>query len=550
MTAFRTFLLLLLGLLSGCQRPQSPPDTVFVGRFVTLDVVDPEVEAIAVADGRIVAAGTRAAVLALSGKETKRIDVPGIAVPGWIDAHVHVSGLGSSIETLNVERMTKEAIAQAVAAAAQKTPAGDWITGRGWDEGYFAKREDPTAADLDPLSPQHPVMLSGIGQHSVWVNSRALERAGITSETPDPPGGRIVRDAAGRPTGLLLEEAQKLVTAVMADTNTEAARERRIRVALDQYVRWGLTGIHDAGTELEDIAILKRLLDNGELPVRVYAMAYGDKAIEHYLENGPEIDAGDGRLTVRSFKIYVDGALGSRGAELPAPYSDAQQTSGLRQMQDAELDRFIRRAQEKRFQVNAHAIGDLGVQRVLDAIERNRVGAAGRYRIEHASMIAPKDLQRFRKLGVIASMQPVFIGEYSRWGKERVGPDRAAWLMPIADVVLTGAVLASGTDYPASDSGDPRATLNALVTRTGFDGKPAEGFFPRQRVDVDTALWSMSGGPAYAAFQENDLGKLTIGRYADFTVLGEDPRQASKERLTQIPVLMTVVGGKVTRTAR
>ena len=221
-------------------------------------------------------------------------------------------------------------------------------------------------------------------------------------------------------------------------------------------MRWGLTGVHDAGTELEDIAILKRLLKNGELPIRVYAMAYGDAAIEHYLKNGPEIGHGDGRLTVRSFKIYVDGALGSRGAELSAPYSDAPQTSGLRQMQDADLDRFIRRAQEKGFQVNAHAIGDLGVKRMLDAIERNHVSAADRYRVEHASMISPRNLQRFHTLGVIASMQPVFIGEYSRWGEERVGPERAAWLMPVADLVMTGAVLASGTDYPASDSGDPR----------------------------------------------------------------------------------------------
>jgi predicted amidohydrolase YtcJ len=546
MTA-RIALLLMLGLLLGCRPTQTPPDAVYVGRFVTLDAGQPEVEAIAVANGRIVASGTRAEMLALAGKKTKRIDVPGVAIPGWVDAHVHISGLGSAVETLNVERMTKEAIAKAVAAAAQKTPDGDWIIGRGWDEGYFAKQEDPTAADLDPVTSQNPVLLSGIGEHSIWVNSRALERAGITNETPDPAGGRIVRDATGHATGLLLEEAQKLVTAVMPETTTEAARERRIRVALDQYVRWGLTGVHDAGTELEDIAILKRLQEKGELPVRVYAMAYGDKAVEQYLKSGPEAAGGDGRLTVRSFKIYVDGALGSRGAELSAPYSDAPQTSGLPQMQDADLDRFIRSAQEKGFQVNAHAIGDLGVQRVLDAIERNRVSAASRYRIEHASMISPRNLARFHSLGVIASMQPVFIGEYSRWGRERVGPDRAAWLMPIADIVLTGAVVASGTDYPASDSGDPRATLNALVTRTGFDGKPTQGFFPRQSLDVDTALWSMSGAPAYAAFQEQDLGKLTIGRYADFTVLGGDPRTVPKERLLQLPVLMTVVGGEVKR---
>ena len=373
MTAFRTSLVLLLGMLFGCQRPHAPPDTVFIGRFVTLDAGQPEVEAVAVADGRIVGAGTRVAMLALAGEKTQRIEVPGIAVPGWVDAHVHISGLGSTLETLNVERMSKEAIAKAVADVAQKTPAGDWIIGRGWDEGYFVTRQDPTAADLDPVSAQHPVVLSGIGEHSVWVNSLALERAGIASETPDPPGGRIVRDAEGHPTGLLLEEAQKLVTAVMPNTNTEAARERRIRVALQQYVRWGLTGVHDAGTELEDIAILKRLLKNGELPIRVYAMAYGDAAIEHYLKSGPEIGDGDGRLTIRSFKIYVDGALGSRGAELSAPYADAPQTSGLPQMQDADLDRFIRRAKQKGFQVNAHAIGDLAVKRMLDAIERNHV---------------------------------------------------------------------------------------------------------------------------------------------------------------------------------
>jgi predicted amidohydrolase YtcJ len=550
MTAFRTSLVLLLGMLFGCQRPHAPPDTVFIGRFVTLDAAQPEVEAVAVADGRIVGVGTRVAMLALGGEKTQRIEVPGVAVPGWVDAHVHISGLGSTLETLNVERMSKEAIAKAVAVVAQKTPAGEWIIGRGWDEGYFAARQDPTAADLDPVSAQHPVVLSGIGEHSVWVNSVALERAGIASETPDPPGGRIVRDAEGHPTGLLLEEAQKLVTAVIPNTNTEAARERRIRVALQQYVRWGLTGVHDAGTELEDIAILKRLLKNGELPIRVYAMAYGDAAIEHYLKNGPEIGSEDGRLTIRSFKIYVDGALGSRGAELSAPYADAPQTSGLPQMQDADLDRFIRRAKEKGFQVSAHAIGDLAVKRMLDAIERNHVSAADRYRVEHASMISPQDLPRFHTLGVIASMQPVFIGEYSRWGVERVGPERAAWLMPVADLVMTGAVLASGTDYPASDSGDPRTTLNALVTRTGFDSKPTEGFFPRQAVDVTTALRSMSEGPAYAAFQEEDLGKLTVGRYADFTVLGEDPRKVSKERLLQIPVLMTVVGGKVTGTGQ
>jgi hypothetical protein len=198
MTAFRTSLLLLLGMLLGCQPPHSPPDTVFIGRFVTLDAGQPEVEAIAVADGRIVAAGTRAAMLALGGEGTQRIDVPGIAVPGWVDAHAHISGLGSTFETLNVERMSKEAIAKAVAVAAQKTPAGDWIVGRGWDEGYFVKREDPTAADLDSVTPQHPVVLSGIAQHSRRQGSRIAKSSGQAGRgTELAPSGRTIKRAPG-----------------------------------------------------------------------------------------------------------------------------------------------------------------------------------------------------------------------------------------------------------------------------------------------------------------------------------------------------------------
>lgn len=542
-------IVLLAAVLSGCEQAIEPgpsPDSIFTGSFITLADDAPAIDAIAVTDGVIVAAGGLESITGMAGEDTEMVEIPGVAVPGWIDGHVHISMLGSLLANLNVQAMDKARIVDSVANAVAEAGEGEWIVGRGWDEGFFSQAVYPTAADLDAVSPDNPVVLSRIGGHSVWVNSKAMELAGIDSDTPDPAGGRIVRDADGNATGMLLEQAESLVRAVMPDFNTPEYLERYIRVALDQYRRWGLTGVHDAGTSLAEITILKGLMDQGELPVRVYAMANGDAAVRHYLEHGPEVGLGDDRLTVRSFKIYVDGALGARGAEMSEPYSDAPDTSGLPQMSDAELDAFFTAARAKGIQVNGHVIGDLGVERLLDAIERNGVRPDERFRLEHASIISPPNLGRFAKLGVIASMQPVFIGEYQRWGVDRVGPERAPWIMPIADLVASGAHFAASTDFPASDSGDPRTTLNALVNRTGFDGKPAGGWFVEQAVDLSTALESMSAGNAYAAFEEEKLGRLTVGRLADFTVLAEDPRSLSGDALLRVGINMTVVGGKVT----
>ncbi len=548
-TATAIFVTTLFLMLNACQSPQPEPpapDTIFTGNFVTHDSAQAEVAALAVTDGKIIATGSREEIEALAGDNTQLVEIPGVAVPGWVDAHVHISGFGDLLENLNVQAMKKPQIIEAVAKAANAAPNGEWIIGRGWDEGFFDEVVYPTAADLDAVSPDNPVILTRIGGHSAWVNSQALQNAGVTADTANPDGGEIVRDASGAASGMLLEQASGLVTAVMPDSGTPAQRERRIRAALAQYAKWGLTGVHDAGSDLTDISIFKKLLASDELPLRIYSMPLGDEAVDHYLASGPEIDLGDGRLTIRSFKIYVDGALGARGAEMSAPYSDAPETSGLRQMEDAELDAFIIAAKEKGFQVNAHVIGDLGVERALDAYERNNVTAADRFRLEHASIISPPNLPRFAELGVIASMQPVFVGEYQRWGEDRVGAERAPWIMPIRDLLATGARLASGTDFPASDSGDPRTTVYGLVTRKGADGEPDGGWFPEQTIDVDVALRSMSAGSAYAAFQEKQLGQLAVGSYADFTVLAVDPRAIPAEELRTMDVLMTVVGGEVT----
>ena len=310
----------------------------------------------------------------------------------------------------------------------------------------------------------------------------------------------------------------------------------------------GLTGVHDAGVSLEKVAIYKKLLAENALPVRVNIMVNGYEkgAVAHYLSKGPEVEIGNGMLNIRTFKIFVDGGLGARGAELSEPYADAPPTHGLRQMEDEELDAFVKAAKNKGFQVAAHAIGDLAVQRTFDAYERAGVKEGDRYRMEHASMVSPKDINRFVELGIVASMQPMFMSEYGRWGKDRVGLERESWILPIKDIVATGAVLAASTDYPAADTGDPRATLYSLVSRKNLDREPENGWYPNQIIERETALRSMTEGAAFSSFQENTLGKLATGYYADFTVFERNPLEVDVEDILSLGVEMTVVSGEIT----
>jgi predicted amidohydrolase YtcJ len=525
---------------------QSPvADTIFIGQFLTLDPAHPTAEAVAVSAGRILAIGSPSEVEALASKDTRKIRVDGFALPGFADAHIHVAGVGEQLERLDLRGLTKAEILAKVAEEARSSPSGSWITGGGWDEGFWHPSEFPTARELDAVSGDHPVALSRIDGHSTWVNSKVLARAKITRDTPDPDGGLIRRNAAHEPTGMLVDHAQRLIRDVIP-APTPADQERRIRLALRQFSRWGLSSVHDAGVGLETISIYKDLLKRGELPVRVYAMANGEEAINQYLRNGPEPDLGSGMLVVRSFKLYLDGALGSRGAELTDAYTDAPQEHGLELMKDADLERIVRSARQKGFQVNTHAIGDRAVRRALDAFEEGGVTANDRFRVEHASLVTNDDLPRFVHMGVVASIQPVFVGEYSRWAEDRVGPSRLHWVLRTRDLLNAGVSLAAGSDFPASDSGEPIATLHCLVTRQSAAGKPEGGWYSDQDVSVDQALRMMTAGPAYAAFQEKELGSLSIGRYADFTVLSANPYQVVSDALRTITIRMTVVAGRVT----
>ena len=520
-------------------------ERVYVGRILTLDAARPEAGALAVANGRIVAIGSEDEVAAAVGGDVRRVSLRGVAVPGLADPHVHALAFGEQLETLDLRGLQKDDILRRVAARAQAQPEGTWIQGRGWDQGFWRPVEFPTASDLDRVVPDHPVALTRIDGHSMWVNSAAMRMASITRATPDPKSGRLMRLADGSPSGMLVDDAVDLVAKVMPAPTRQQLRAR-LEAALAQYVRWGLTSVHDAGVGLDGIALYKELLAERRLPLRVYVMASGTgETASTLLAGTPETSLGDSRLSVRSFKVMLDGALGSRGAQLLEPYADAPAEHGLVLMTDDELGTLVERAVARGYQVNAHAIGDRAVRRALDAFERHGGPdlAKHRFRIEHASVIDDADLPRFASLGVIASMQPGFVGEYSRWAADRLGAVRVRNVLPVRELLAGGAVVASGTDYPAADSGDPLVSLYCMVTRTGARGAPSGGWYPEQRVDVLTALRAMTVAPAFAAFQEGDLGMLTTGRMADLTVLSADPRTTAPERLKDLSVTMTIVGG-------
>ncbi|HJS75498.1 MAG TPA: amidohydrolase [Vicinamibacteria bacterium] len=532
------------------QTPRETADVLLVGPILTLDANRPRASALAIRGGRILAVGERSSLEPYVGPGTETIELPGIAVPGLADAHAHASGLGEQLATLDLRGLRKPEILARVLEVAARVPEGEWILGGGWDEGHFRPAEFPTAADLDTVTTRHPVVLDRIDGHSIWVNSRALAAASVSRATEDPQGGKLLRDSAGEPTGILVDHATAFVRRIVPEPSPAEA-ERRLRAALQEYARLGLTSVHDAGSDRETLLLYKKLLAEDSLPVRVYAMANGrGDLVGEILARGPEIALGEGRLTVRGFKVVLDGALGSRGAQLFEPYADAPSERGLETMGDEEFRDLIQRAAAKDFQVNAHAIGDRAVRRALDAFE-----AAGeearrlRFRIEHASVIDPADRPRFAKLGVIASIQPMFAGEYARWSEDRVGPSRASSVLATRSLLDAGARLAFGTDYPASDSGDPLLNFYCAVTRRAADGTPREGFLPEERVSAETALRLLTEGPAFASFQEQDLGALTPGRYADLTVFSGDPLTTPPDELRELEVRMTIVGGRVVYTA-
>ena len=544
---------LLLCLLLAPDATAAPADLVVTaGTVITLDAARPRAAAVAVRGGRIVAVGTAAEVEPLIGPRTRRIALPrATVVPGLGDAHVHVEGLGEALESIDlVGAATLAEAASRVRAGAAALGAAEWVRGRGWDQNDWPDKRFPSAAALDAASGGRPAFLRRIDGHAAWVNTRALELAGVTAETPDPAGGRILRDEAGRPSGVLVDAAMALVAGTIPPPTREA-RKRRIAKGLRASAEAGLTSVHDAGVDLAAVALYKELLAEGPLPVRAYVMLRGPDEFLAHPELRPEIGLGDGQLTIRSIKVSADGALGSRGALLLAPYSDEPGTKGLLTVDPERYRRLLDRAIAQGFQVNTHAIGDAANRLVLDAYEKafgGGSGAARRFRIEHAQVIAPEDVGRFQALGVIPSVQPTHCTSDMYWATDRLGPKRAEGAYLWKTFLSRGVRLPAGSDAPV-ESIAVVPGLHAAVTRQDAKGWPEGGWHPAERVTAEEALRMFSADVAHAAFEEEDRGTIAVGKRADFTVLGQDPTAVPPARILDTQVVMTVVGGRVVHEA-
>ncbi|RMH41522.1 MAG: amidohydrolase [Deltaproteobacteria bacterium] len=539
----------------GAREPRAPAagpcaaaaDVALIGGDVwTMDDAAPHAEAIAWRDGRIVAVGTVAEVRRHVGPGTRVIDLDGRTVtPGLIDAHAHLYGLGGALATVALKGAASEVeAAERIAAAAAGRAAGEWITGRGWDQTRWQPARFPTRATLDAAVPDHPVAVRRVDGHALWANSRALALAGVTRATADPPGGKIVRDAAGEPTGVLVDAAMDLIEAKIPEPSA-AERRRRIAAAARVAVAAGLTGVHEMGLTDDTIAVYREMAADGELPLRVYALlAYRAGIAGELATRKRYLDDGDGRFSLRGVKAFADGALGSRGAALLAPYADDPGNTGLEITGRDELAALAMAAADAGWQVAVHAIGDRGNRNALDAFERAiaaHPGADLRFRVEHAQVLAPEDIPRFGALGVIASMQPTHATSDMRWAEQRLGPERVRGAYAWRSVLASGGRIAAGSDFPVEEV-SPLLGVYAAVTRQDAQGQPPGGWYPDQRLTLAEALHAFTADAAYAGFAEDRVGRLRAGMLADVTVF--DRPLAADRSLLATKVELTVVGGR------
>jgi hypothetical protein len=493
-------------------------------------------------------AGNRAGAEALAGPRTERWDLGGkTVIPGMVDAHVHLLGLGQALRLVDLTGTTSydEVIARVVERAKTVRP-GEWVRGRGWDQNDWAVTEFPTHDALSRAVPDNPVYLTRVDGHAALVNAAAMRAAELTAASQDPSGGRIIRDAAGNPTGVLVDRATGYVGRVIPSDSEDEVKAATL-AAITEANRWGLTGVHDAGEGEDVIAVFEELARGGQYDLRNYVMVRGDEAsLDRLMARGPRTALHDGRIWVRAIKISADGALGSRGAALLEEYSDEPGNSGLVTADSGYMRRVAAKALRGGFQVNVHAIGDRANRMVLDiyADALKEVPTADhRFRIEHAQILSYQDIPRFADLGVIPSMQGSHQTSDMYWVPNRIGWNRSQGTYAWRSLLNTGVVIPNGSDTPV-ESANPLISFHAFVTRQDARGYPAGGWFPAEKTTRQEALLSMTLWPAYAAFMEDVSGSLTPGKYADFVVLDQDIMTVAEERILDTRVVRTVLGGK------
>jgi predicted amidohydrolase YtcJ len=521
-------------------------ELLVVGTLHTQDPARPRAQAALIRAGRFACVGTREECEQRASSSVRFIELgAGCATPGLIDSHGHVQFFGRSLGEVSCSGAASEAECAARAArAAAGAPAGGWVRGVGWKQDEWREPRLPTSASLTAAVPDHPVALARSDSHALWVNDLALQRAGIGRETKDPEGGLIVRDAEGQPTGILVDNAMRPVFQVMPRP-APADLEVLIFRGLKALAAVGLTSVHDAGVDRDSLEVYRKMAADDRLPVRVYAMLDGQQAMEKLAaqmelwRRTPQV----GRLTVRSVKMFADGALGSRGAKLFEPYSDDPGNSGLWLTEPAELRRRIGAVAAAGFQPCVHAIGDQACAEVLAAYAARSELRPLRPRVEHLQILRARDAQLLRASGAVASMQPTHATSDAPWAESRLGRgnERQRGAYAWRQAVEAGAPLAFGSDFPI-ESIDPRPGLRSAVARRTAGGV---AWMPEQRLTRDEALRAFTAGAAFAEHAEDRRGMIREGYDADLTVFERDVLEVAVDELPEVPIAATVVGGVV-----
>ncbi|MBP1685298.1 MAG: Amidohydrolase 3 [Deltaproteobacteria bacterium] len=548
--------------VAGCAPKVELADMVLHnGKVVTVDPAKPEAQAIAIRGDVIVAVGTNDEIHAYTGKNTEVIDLAGkLAIPAFIDSHLHFTGIGQNklqLDLMNVRNWDEVVVL--VADAAKKAKPGELISGRGWHQEKWHRKPEPnvegfpTHDSLSKVSPDNPVVLRHASGHATFANKKAMDLAGITRRTLNPPGGEILKDKQGNPIGVFRESASGLLSSGLASLPKPTAEEQEakqrqiIELSAQDCLRNGIASVHDAGVGPDTIDAYKKMIDAGKLGVRIYAMLQGsNENLATDLPGRKIIDYGNRHLTVRSIKRLMDGALGPRGAWLLEPYADLPNSTGLNTDSVENITETARLAIENGFQLNVHAIGDRANSETLSVFEGAFKAHPDkkdlRWRIEHAQHISAADIPRFGQLGVIASIQAIHCTSDAPYVLQRLGPERAedgayVW----QKLMKAGAVIANGTDAPV-EYVDTMPGFYAFVTRKMKNG---QGFFPDQKMSRAEALKAYTYNGAYAAFEESIKGSLTVGNLADIAVLSNDIMTVPEEDILTTEVLFTIVGGQV-----
>ena len=528
----------------------SPADTIYInGHVVTMDTKFPVVEAFAVSQDKILSIGTSEEI-ASAYPEADVVDLERKTVmPGIIESHGHLLSLGQSFLELNVEGIEApmEVILK-VKERVEDTPSGEWITGWGWDEGAWAKNY-PTNEELSAISSENPVYLRGLHGFACWANAKALSVAGINKDTQNPENGEILKDPiTGRPTGILTNEAQNILTKHIPPM-TVGQMEKALKLAIDECIKYGLTSIHEARTTTEMLEAFRSLKDKGELRSRIYVMLdwTEEDLIEAYYQSGPVLDP-ENMLAIRCIKIFVDGALGSRGAAMLEPYSDAPGEKGLIVTPEDDVCRLTSRALKNGLQVAIHAIGDHANRLTLSAFQRaleeNPEFKDHRIRLEHAQVVALEDIPKFAPLGVVLSMQPPHATSDMPWAETRVGPERIKGAYAWRSFLDSGVHMTLNSDFPG-ETLDPFFGMYAAMTRQTAEGEPEGGWYPEQCLLRDEVLRAYTVEAAYSGFEEKLKGRISPGMLADFIVLSGDILHIPIQDFLKVKVEQTYLGGEL-----